>query len=177
MENQTSASGDARALASNIRMPAMNRERFSNLPERIEDRVLGTLRFSASLDAQDEYQATITIDGLPVKFDLYTDPKGSLSPCIKRARQIVERFESIKRKMHRYIEREIFPTYNTTWRSDKKPLTLDQVISRLKLTFVTTHPEPKATFWFDARGDLFLWHSLQLRMAERNRFVGHDMPG
>ena len=176
MENQTSASGDARALASNIRMPAMNRERFSNLPERIEDRVLGTLRFSASLDAQDEYQATITIDGLPVKFDLYTDPKGSLSPCIKRARQIVERFESIKRKMHRYIERVVCTGYNEHLTSDEFPLTIDSVLAELELKFVTTHPTPNATFWFEA-GDLFDGHSLLLFMAERNTFVGHDTPG
>ncbi len=158
-------------------MPKKKRERTSNLPDRIDDPVLGTLRFSAALDGMDEYQTKLVLDGRRVTFDLYTDDAGSLTPCIKRARRIVERFDAIKQKMHRYIEREIFPTYNATWRPDKKPLTFGQVLNRLKLSFVTTHPRPEATFWFEARGDLFLWHSLQLRMAERNRFVGYDMPG
>lgn len=157
-------------------MPAPKRERKSELPDRIDDPVLGALRFSAALDECDEYQTTLTLDGRHVKFDLHTDYRGRLTPCIRRARNIVDRFDAIKGKMYRYIEREVFPSFNETWRPGKKPLTLDQVLRRLKLVAVTTHPEPDATFWFDA-GDLFLGHMLQLYMAERNSIVDHDTPG
>jgi len=157
-------------------MPKKKRERTSELPDRIDDRVLGILRFSTALDDTLEYQAKLVLDGRPVTFDLYTDDLGALAPCIQRARRIVERFETIKVKMHRYIEREIFPSYNEIWRPDKMPFSLDQLLRPLKLDAVTTHPEPEATFWFDT-GNLFLGHALQLRMAERNKFVDHDMPG
>jgi hypothetical protein len=157
-------------------MSSNKRKRTSDLPELITDPILGTLRFSAALDGKDEYQTKITLDGRRVTVDLYTDATGSLSPCIARARRIVERYPSIQKKIHRYIAREIFPTYNKTWRSDKMPFTLEQVLRHLKLEAITTHPEPEATFWF-AAGNLFLGHILQLRMADRNKFVDHDMPG
>jgi hypothetical protein len=50
------------------------------------------------------------------------------------------------------------------------------VLCHLKLKAVTTHPEPEATFWYDA-GNLFLGHMLQLRLAKGNKFVDHDLPG
>ena len=157
-------------------MATKKRERTSELPELIKDPVLGTLRFSAALDDTDEYQTKLVLDGSRVTIDLYTDTTGSLNPCIVRARRIVERFPAIQKKMHRYIEREIFPNYNKTWRADKKPFTMDQILRRLKLRMVTAHPGPEATFWFDA-GDLFFAHALILRMGDRNKFVGYDMPG
>ena len=157
-------------------MGTKKRERTADLPERIKDPILGTLRFSAALDGTDEYRTKLTLGGRRVTLYLYTDSSASLGPCIARARRIVERYPAIQKKMHRYIDREIFSNYNEVWRPSKRPFTLDQVLHHLKLRAVTTHPRPEATFWFDA-GSLFLGHILQLRMADRNRFVDHDMPG
>ena len=144
----------------------MKAERNTDLPERIVDPVLGKLRFSVALDGVDEYQTKLTLDGRRVTFDLYTDKAGRLTSCIKRARRIVERFDAIKAKMQRYIEREVLPGFNENCRSGKEPLQIEQVMKRLKLQID----------WFDP-GNLFLGHALQLRMAERNTFVGFDMPG
>jgi len=154
----------------------MKLERTSNLPERIKDPVLGMLQFSAALDGMDEYQTKVVLDGRRITLDLYTDGSGDLKPCIDRARRIVAGYAAIKAKIRTYVRTKVFPNYNETWRPDKKPITLDQFLNRLKLVTVTTHPTPEATFWFDS-GNLFLGHGLQLRMTERNRFVSHDLPG
>lgn len=155
-------------------MPSEQRSsRFSDV---IDDPVLGRLRFSAGLTQTDEYQTKLSLGGRRVTIDLHTDAEGNLRPCILRARRIVENFPAIQRKMHAYIAKAIFPTYNETFRSGKKPFSVDQLTSKLKLCFVTTHPEPRATFWFDA-GNVFFGHGLQLFMVERNKFVNHDMPG
>jgi len=153
-----------------------NWKRNSTLPDRIDDPVLGAVRFAYALDGMDEYQAKIKLGGRRISFDLYTDEAGRLQPCIVRARKIVDRFPAIQQKMHRYIEKNIFPSYNGIWRENEKPITLKNMIGNLRLTQVSAHPEPEATFWFDA-GDLFSGHILQLMMADRNRIVDHDMPG
>lgn len=151
-------------------------KRNTTLPDVIDDPVLGKLTFSAALDQAGEYHAKRRLDGRTVTIDLYTDANGNLRPCILRARRIVENFPAIQTKMHTYIAKAIFPTYNESFRLGKKPFSIDQLTSKLKLRFVTTHPEPRATFWLDA-GNVFLGHGLQLFMAERNRFIDHDMPG
>lgn len=142
----------------------------------INDPVLGKLVFSAALDESDEYQGKVKLSGRTITIDLYTDPDGSLRPCILRARRIVENFPAIEIKLQNYIAKAIFPTYNELFRPGKKPFTLDQLLAKLKLRDITTHPEPRATFWYDA-GNAFYDHCLQLFMAERNRIVDHDMPG
>ena len=151
-------------------------KRNSTLPDQIEDVVLGTIRFRFALDGMDEYEAKVKLGARRVTFSLYTDETGSLQTCIVRARKIVERFPAIQKKLHRYVEKTIFPYYNEIWRENEKPITFKKMIGQLKLRMVSTQPEPEATFWFDA-ADLFWGHILQLRMAERNQIVGHDMPG
>jgi len=151
-------------------------KRNTTLPDVINDPVLGKLRFSAALRDSDEYQTKLMLDGRRVTIDLYTDANRDLRPCILRARKIVKNFPVIQGKMHAYITRSVFPTYNEIFRCGKKPFSVDQITSKLKLSVVTTHPEPRATFWFDA-GTVFLGHGLQLFMADRNRFVDHDTPG
>ena len=143
-----------------------NWKRNSTLPDRIDDPVLGTIRFTNALDGMDEYQAELKLDGRRVTFDLYTDGTGRLQPCIIRARKIVDRFPAIQQKMQRYVENNILPSYNKIWCENKKPITLKSMIGKLKLTQISTHPGPEATFWFDA-GNLFAGHVLQLRMAKR----------
>ncbi|WP_442505678.1 DUF2262 domain-containing protein [Novipirellula sp. SH528] len=151
-------------------------KRNSSLPDVIDDPVLGTLAFTVALDGKDEYEATARLGGRRVEVTLYTDSGGQLRPCIVRARRIVENFPAIQTKMYAYVLRNIFPTYNETFRMGRKPITVEQLTRKLKLEGVTTHPEPRATFWFNA-DDAFLDHGLQLFMGERNRFVDHDMPG
>ncbi len=135
-------------------MAPPKRKRNSTLPERIEDPVPGTVRFSAALDGVDEYQAHLHLAGRRVTFDLYTDPQEQLRPCILRARRIVERFPAIQVRMRRYLQKEIYPQFNQTWRPNQRPLTLDQVLGKLKFQAVTTHPGPEAMVWL-AAGDLF----------------------
>ena len=91
----------------------------TTLPDVIDDPVLGRLTFSAALNQADEYQTKLRLDGRSVTIDLYTDAKGNLRPCILRARRIVENFPAIQTKMHAYIAKAIFPTYNETFRRDK----------------------------------------------------------
>ncbi|QDU77182.1 hypothetical protein Pan97_42440 [Bremerella volcania] len=155
---------------------ASNTKRTTPLADVINDRVLGKLVFSTALDQTVEFQGKVKLSGRTVTMDLYTDAEGKLGPCILRARRIVENFPAIEIKMQNYIAKKIFPSYNETFRPGKKPFALDQLLSKLKLRFVTTHPEPRATFWFEA-GNAFAGHGLQLFMAERNRIVDHDMPG
>jgi hypothetical protein len=168
--------GDAFRSPTRDIVTAKKRARTSDCPKRLTDPILGTLRLSAALDGTDEYQTKLMLAGRRVTIDLYTDGNGSLKPCIARARRIVESYPSIEQAMHRYIERQIFPTFNEKWRPNGKPFTLEQVLRHLKLRAITTHPRPEATFWFTA-GNLFLGHILQLRMAERDKIVGHDMAG
>ncbi len=151
-------------------------KRNTTLPDVIDDPVLGRLSFSAALNQADEYQAKLKLGGRRVTIDLYTDADGEIRPCILRARRIAKNFPAIQTKMHAYIAKAIFPTYNETFRRELRPFSIDQVVSRLKLRIVTTHPEPRATFWLDA-GNVFSGHGLQLYMVDQNKFLGHDMPG
>ena len=147
-----------------------------SLPDKISDPVLGDVKFSCALDGMDEYQALVKLDGHAIAFDLYTDANGSLAPCIRRARKIVENFDAIKRKINKYVEREIFDTYDEIWNPDVPLADLAEMLNALKLEMITAHPTPHATFWYSA-GDLFHGHALQIRMGERNKIVDHDMPG
>lgn len=155
---------------------ARDNRRQRTLPDVIKDPVLGKLVFSVALDETDEYRGKVKLNGRTVTLDLYTDATGQLQPCILRARRIVENFPAIETKMQRYIAQKIYPTYNELFRPGKKPFTLEQLLAKLKLAEITTHPEAQATFWFDA-GNVFMGHCLQLFMGERNRIVDHDMPG
>lgn len=152
------------------------RSRHSNLPDVIQDPVLGKIVFKVVLDDHDGYEGKVKLNGKNITLDLYTDADGQLQPCILRARRIVQNFPAIETKMHRYIAKQIYPTYNEIFRPGKKPFTFEQLLSKLKLAEITTHPTPEATFWFDA-GNTFMGHCLQLFMGERNRIVDHDMPG
>ena len=157
-------------------MSKQHSKRNTNLPCEIADPVLGELRFSAALDGMDEYETCVKLAGCPVFLDLHTDVNGSLTPCIKRAQNVVLKFDAINNKIRRYVERELFDSYNETWKPDRTLNNLDEMLGLLKLERVTTHPTPNVTFWFSA-GDLFHGHALLIRMAERNKIVGHDMPG
>ena len=128
------------------------------------------------MEAEDAYQACVKLDGCAITFDLHTDATGSLSPCIKYAKKIVKNFDAIKRKIDRYIERELFVKYDEIWNPETPLANLDEMLDALKLEMVTTHPMGNATFWYSA-GDLFDGHALLLRMGERNAIVGYDMPG
>lgn len=154
------------------RKPARN----TSLPDRIVDEVLGGVTFSAALDAVDEYQAIVTLNKQRVTMDLYTDETGSLQPCILRARSIVQKFAAIQQKFEAYISSTVYPKYAERCSPNQKPLPLPRFPAALKLRSITTHPEPRATFWFDA-GETLFGHSLMLTMAERNRFVDYDTPG
>ena len=138
--------------------------------------MLGRVKFSAALDGTDEYRTKLKLDGSSVVVDLYTDHSGSLGPCLVRARRIVENFPTIKTKAHTYIAKAVLPKLKLTFGNGLKPLSIDQITSKLKLRFITTHPEPRATFWFEV-GNLLAGHGLQLVMADRNRFVDYDTPG
>ncbi len=124
----------------------------------------------------DEFEAKTKVAKRLVTLTLYTDEEGSLKKCIDRARKIVQRLPVDLDRIKKFIEQRVFPDYNSVWREDLKPLTFQQFLKKVSLQMITTHPDPRATYWFDL-GDLMGGHLLQIEIGNRFRILDYSTPG
>ncbi len=124
----------------------------------------------------DEYEASIKFNGRNVTLNLFTDKNGSLRKCIDRARKIVQRLPIDLVRMNKFMESSVLIECNSIWREGQRPLTAQHFLRKVSLEAITTHPDPRATYWFDV-GDLLGGHIVQIEIGERFRILGYSTPG
>ena len=124
----------------------------------------------------DEYEASIKFNRRNVTLNLFTDENGSLRKCIDRARKIVQRIPIDLVRMNKFMESSVLIECNSIWREGQRPLTAQQFLRKVSLEAITTHPDPRATYWFDV-GDLLGGHIVQIEIGERFRILGYSTPG
>ena len=74
------------------------------------------------------------------------------------------------------MESSVLIECNSIWREGQRPLTAQQFLRKVSLEAITTHPDPRATYWFDV-GDLLGGHIVQIEIGERFRILGYSTPG
>lgn len=146
-------------------------------PESITHPLFGELRW----DDQSESWFAQVRDSAGEWLDVVIEPGDEeRHSVVERAASLFQRALPAEPRIQRAaVRQELLELYNDTWRRNDDPeLTANDLIARLKFTFIKLQPgwDNPVTLSYDA-GDLFGEHAVDVELDEKLRVTGTDLVG
>ena len=143
-------------------------------PDRIKDRVLGTLVLD---DAMDWY--SVWRSNARGRYETAIQPRDAtsekkLAQDIQGGRKMVVRIERGFAAMKRAVTNKLLPLYNTTWRGARKELTAAAFAKNLELVSLIVAPNGSANAILECN-KMFTDHGIEVRYSRAGKITGIDL--
>lgn len=152
-------------------------EGYSEKPQSIRHDVLGLIRHIVRINPElDEYQTKVELDGRKVEMLLYSDKSLGIQETIEHANTFVKRFDVFRKKLDRYLGKEVLKGINR-WRESRIPLEPSQLCELLPIAGVNFHADKSLSIDFRPPVRLLDYHFITIWGNLSGEFSDYSIEG